>query len=42
LAWDWGCDSADGTYVAFGPYKNGPEAVGWLARIEAEERMRAA
>lgn len=42
IAYSWGCHSADGTFAAFGPYENAPQIVGWLARLEAEERMRAA
>jgi hypothetical protein len=29
-----GCDSADGTYLAFGPDRNLPTALGWLSRLE--------
>lgn len=31
-----GCDSADGTYVSFGPDRNLPEVLGWLRRIDTE------
>jgi hypothetical protein len=27
LAFDWGCDSVDGTYLAFGPDKNTPKLI---------------
>jgi len=30
---DIGCDSADGTYLAFGPDKNMPKLEGWLAKL---------
>lgn len=39
LADEWGCDSTDGTFAAFGPYQNAPQIVGWLARLEAKKRM---
>lgn len=53
LAQSWGCDTADGTFLAFGPSKNLPRLLGWLdqlasARIDdltarvAAERMAAA
>jgi hypothetical protein len=34
-----GCDSADGTFVAFGPDRNVPQLTGWLDRLNgaAEE-----
>ena len=28
-----GCDSADGTYIAFGPDKNLPKVLGWLRAV---------
>lgn len=32
---EWfGCDTADGTYLAFGPEKNLPKLTGWLAEID--------
>ena len=31
-----GYDSADGTYVKYGPDVNGPRVVGWLARLKAQ------
>ncbi len=33
LADGWGCDSADGTYLAFGPDKNLPRLLSWLDEI---------
>lgn len=29
-----GCDSADGTYIAFGPDQNLPKVLGWLRNVE--------
>ncbi len=34
-----GYDSADGTYIAFGPDRNLPRVVGWLASIRRGELM---
>lgn len=34
-----GCDSADGTYLAFGPDLNLPNLLGWLAEIEAQSAL---
>jgi hypothetical protein len=34
LAWGMGCDSADGTYLAFGPDVNLPRLLGWLADLD--------
>jgi len=31
----WGCDSADGTFLAFGPDKNIPRLLGWLDALHA-------
>lgn len=31
-----GCDTADGTYLTFGPTVNLPKLLGWLTRLEAE------
>lgn len=36
--WLAGADSADGTFLAFGPEKNTPRLLSWLDRIEAEHR----
>lgn len=33
LAADWGCDSADGTFLAFGPDKNISRMEGWFRRM---------
>lgn len=33
LAHDWGCDSADGTYIKYAPFVNIPNVVSWLERI---------
>ena len=30
-----GCDTADGTYIAFGPDVNLPKALAWLTKLEA-------
>lgn len=32
----WGCDSADGTFLAFGPDKNIPRLLAWLDSLKAE------
>ena len=34
IAQRFGCDSADGTYLAFGPTKNWGNFTGWLDRLE--------
>ena len=34
---DMGCDSADGTYLAFGPHKNLPTLLYWLRALEWDE-----
>lgn len=39
LADSWGCDTADGTFVAFGPDVNGPKLLGWLDTLAAERRQ---
>lgn len=36
IARDFGCDSADGTALAFGPSKVWPQLRGWLDRLEEE------
>jgi hypothetical protein len=28
-----GCDSVDGTYLAFGPDRNLPRLLGWMAEV---------
>jgi hypothetical protein len=33
LAESWGCDSADGTMIAFGPSENLAKLCGWLAEV---------
>lgn len=33
IASTFGCDSADGTYLAFGPDKNLPKVLSWLAEV---------
>lgn len=35
LAQDFGCDTADGTFLAFGPQKNLPRMVRWLEECDA-------
>lgn len=32
----WGCDSADGTYLAFGPDTNTPKLLGWLDSLHRQ------
>ena len=32
----WDVDSVDGTYLAFGPDRNGARLAGWLRRLETE------
>lgn len=32
----WGCDSADGTFLAFGPDKNVPRLLSWLDSLHRE------
>lgn len=34
-----GYDSADGTYLAFGPDTNLPKLAGWLARLDGQQRL---
>lgn len=34
-----GCDSVDGTYLAFGPHKNLALLLGWLAEIERQPAL---
>jgi hypothetical protein len=37
---EWfGCDSADGTYLAFGPEKNLARLNGWLDEIEMQPSL---
>jgi hypothetical protein len=37
---DWfGCDSADGTYIAFGPTKNLGRALGWMSELERQPSL---
>lgn len=31
-----GCDSADGTFLAFGPDRNLPQLLGWLAEVNSQ------
>lgn len=35
-----GCDSADGTYLKYGPDKNLPKLIAWLDAVNTEERTR--
>lgn len=37
IASDFGCDTADGTFLAFGPGKNLPRLLDWLDRLAAEQ-----
>jgi len=36
LANDWGCDTVDGTYLAFGPEVNLPKLLRWFSRLKQE------
>lgn len=36
IAQDMGCDTADGTFLAFGPTKNLPRLLTWLNRLETD------
>jgi hypothetical protein len=40
IAASFGCDSVDGTYLAFGPDINLPKLLGWLAEVNAERIQR--
>jgi hypothetical protein len=42
LAAAWGCESADGTYLAYGPEANLPKLLGWLDRINDTPELVAA
>lgn len=42
LAESWGCDSADGTYLAFGPKVNFPKLIGWLDDVNGTREEVAA
>lgn len=35
----WGCDSADGTFLAFGPDKNTPRLLAWLNTLHHEPML---
>lgn len=37
IARDWGCDSVDGTFLAFGPYKNLPECLRWMDEVNGTD-----
>jgi len=40
---EWfGCDSADGTYLAFGPDKNLPQLLGWLEELDYQPSFNTA
>ena len=41
IAASWGCTSADGTYLTFGPEKNLPKLLGWLDELQADETAAA-
>ena len=32
-----GCDTADGTYIGFGPAKNTPKVIGWMRRLRTAQ-----
>jgi EAL domain-containing protein (putative c-di-GMP-specific phosphodiesterase class I) len=34
-----GCDSADGTYLIFGPTKNLPNVLSWLRKVNNQDSM---
>lgn len=36
IAASWGCQSADGTFLAFGPKRNVPRLIGWLRGLNNE------
>lgn len=36
LASSWGCNSADGTFLAFGPQQNVPRLLAWLHKLDNE------
>lgn len=38
LAQSWGVDTADGTFLGFGPVKNLPRLVAWLDKLDASDR----
>ena len=38
----WGCQSADGTFLAFGPDVNTPRLLNWLYRLENHPEMNFA
>jgi hypothetical protein len=37
-----GCDSADGTYIAFGPNQNLPNVLAWLDAINGQSYLFSA
>ncbi|MBD2831647.1 hypothetical protein ID871_09185 [Streptomyces pratensis] len=39
LAHEFGCKTADGTYIAFGPDTNLPAALAWTAEINGQPRL---
>ena len=39
IALSGGLDSADGTFLSFGPDKNLPQLLNWLDHIEADRRQ---
>lgn len=39
IAAQMGCDSADGTYLAFGPDQNLPALLGWLSELDRQEAL---
>lgn len=41
IAVDFGCDSADGTFLAFGPDANTPRLVGWLDALRKSPSLFA-
>jgi hypothetical protein len=42
LAASFGCQSVDGTYIAYGPRVNLPRLQGWLERVNSQMRLKIA
>lgn len=41
VAMDWGCDSVDGNFLAFGPNINVPRLLAWLRTVHNEQHQLA-
>ncbi len=39
IAWEWGCDSVDGTLLAYGPDVNVPRLLGWLTELRKPRQL---